>query len=494
VSEDENLGVELLSYYLKKHGHEVDLVFNPKQFDKAYTRNKKLAQYFDWKKINLQQLKAQKPDLVGFSCVTATYPWAVEFAKMIKKELNVPIIFGGVHPTLKPKIVMDNPEIDMVCIGEGEDALLELCDSFEQTGKFRTDIRNIWSRDGNKIIKNEIRNLVENIDQFEMDRKMFFDKLPSNYRTSAYFVMSRGCPFNCTYCGNEQKRKIYQGKGKYVRQKSVDQAIKELIDLKNLGTKHVLFVDDVLTMNREWFKEFIVKFKNQIGLPFTCFIHPKMFDDEEAKLLKENGCKLIWYGIQSGSEKVRREILARYESDAEIEKAAEICHQNGLKFMIDHIFDIPFDIEPIESARLYNKIRPQMINCYNLLYFPSAKIIEHALRAGNLQDQDVYKINRAKSITYQTGALSEKSAESRDFYREYALLLTVIPLLSKRTVDKILISERRIRFFGKLPLILIPMVKVILNFRVGHGFIPMAVLNTEIFWLREFFKVKFKKK
>lgn len=492
VSEDENLGVGYLSYYLKKYGHEVNLVFNPRQFDKAYTRNRFLAKIFDWQKINIIELKEQNPDLIGFSCVTASYQWAVSLAKKVKKEIKKPIIFGGTHPTLMPDLVMKHKEIDMVCIGEGEEAFLELANSFDKGGP-RTDIKNIWFRKNGKIVKNEVRSLEENIDKYQMDRQLFFNKLPSNYRKEAYFITSRGCLFNCTFCGNEQKRKIYRGKGKYLRQKGVDQVILELKELKErCKTKHMLFVDDALTMDRKWFFNFIKRYKKEINLPFTCFIHPRLFDKKIALSLKYAGCKLVWYGIQSGSEKVRREILNRHESNEEIIRTAKTCRQAGLRYMIDHIFDIPFDNDITESINLYNATRPHMLNCYNLLYFPRSRIIDHALRTNILNKEDVDKINRGQTIVYQTGALSAHSQEARNNYSKYALLLTLIPILPPNLVTKISKSDKLINLFSKLPLFFVPLVKVFLNFRVNHGFVPLAVIKTELFWIKKFIFINFK--
>ncbi len=493
VSEDENLGVEYLAYYLEKNGHKVNLIFDPRQFDKAYTRNKFLAKVFSWQKINVEGLREQKPDLIAFSCATASYQWALNLAKIVKEEIKKPIIFGGTHPTLMPDLVMENKEIDMVCVGEGEEALIELANSFDEN-HLRTDIKNIWFRKDGEVIKNDTRVLGKDIDKYQMDRKLFFDKLPDNYRKDAYFITSRGCPFNCSFCGNEQKRKVYSGKGKYLRQKSITQAIAELKELKEIfKTKNILFVDDVLTMDRKWFFDFIKRYKEHISLPFTCFIHPKFFDKEIAVALKSAGCNLVWYGIQSGSEKVRREVLDRYETNEEIIRTAEICRELGLKYMVDHIFDIPFDSDITKSIDLYNAIRPHMLNCYNLLYFPKSKIIEYGLKANMLNEQDVNKINRGQAVVYQTGALSSHSQELRDNYSKYALLLTLIPVLPARLITRIRKSNRLMNLFSRLPLFLIPIVKVFLNFRVNHGFIPLAVAKTELFWVKKLIFIKFKR-
>lgn len=488
VSEDENLGVEYLSSALKGRGHRVDLVFNPQQFNKAYARIGFLARLFDWEELNLRELEKINPDMVGFSCVTANYQWAVSFARKVKERLKKPIIFGGVHPTLKPELVMENPWIDMACVGEGEEALPELLDSIER-GENRTDVKNIWFRRGGGVVKNEPRPLEEDIDKYEMDRKLFFDKLPANYRKSAYYIASRGCPYNCAFCGNEQKRKIYLHKGKFLRRKSVGRALRELEDLKALGAGRVLFVDDVLTTDKKWFAEFMEGYGEKIKLPFTCFIHPRGFDEETARLLAKGGCKLIWYGVQSGSEKVRREILNRNETNGEIKRAAEICRRFNLKYMVDHIFDIPFDDDITESIRLYNEIRPHMLNCYNLLYFPSARIIDHALRAKMLTADDVKRIDEGADVGYQTGICFGR-AEGRSNYGKYALFLTLIPLMPRALVGALARRPRALNLFGRLPLFTVPLVKTALNFRVGHGFIPLAVLNTELFWIRKLIRSK----
>lgn len=484
--EDENLGVQYVAEYLKRHGHQVSLVFDPKQFNKAYGRFETLSRIFDWGRLNLNQLRLLNPDLIAFSCTTATYGSALSFAKLVKSRFDKPIIFGGVHPTLAPDAVIENPEVDMVCVGEGEEALLEFAEAFDK-GTDVTGIRNLWFKIGGEIIRNPVRELPEDIEQFGMDRSFFWDILPSNYRENAYYLTSRGCPFKCTYCGNEQKFKVYKGKGKFVRQMSVERVLEDLLILKEkYHTKSVLFEDDIFTMNRKWLRDFIGPYVEKIGLPFTCFIHPKHFDDELGQLLKDGGCRLTWFGIQSGDENIRKNILARLESNEDVIRAADLCKKYGLKFMVDHIFDIPYDDNIMESFRLYTRIKPSMINCYNLLYFPRAKVIEHAREAGILSDEDVEKINRGETVVYQTGIKSSDKEKQRQNYQKYALLMTSIPLLPDWLIKKILARPDWIDFFGRLPILLVPMVKIFLNVKIGHGFLPFTVIKTELYWVLKF--------
>lgn len=492
-AEDEIPGLCYLSSHLKNHGHQVELIFEPKQFSRAYLRHDFLAQVFSREKSNLEKISQIKPDLIGFSCTTAHYQWALGFARKVKKRFpKIPIIFGGVHPTLLPELVLKEKSIDFVCIGEGEAPLLELIQAFEKDEKdFK--VKNIWYKKGKKIIKRPLRPLLKDLDELPyLDKRLFRDYLPEHYFSHIYFFTGRGCPYNCSFCGNEQMRKIFHGLGKYVRRMSPERAIEELIILKEKhGAKYILFEDDIFAMDPVWLKKFIPLYRKKIGLPFTCFGHAQVFNLELVKLLKKGGCDLLWFGVQSANEKIRKEVFNRYETNEQIKKAAKLCRRVGIGFMVDHILNVPHDTEAAikEAVQLYNEIQPGMINCYNLLYFPKAKINDLALKAGLIKKKDIGLINQGKFIVYQTGELI---ARKRNFYNRYALLLTSIPLLPQWLVTKINKNDKAIEFFGRLPLFLVPMVKIFLNFRIGRGFLPLAILKMEWFFTKKFLGRKLK--
>lgn len=495
-AEDEIPGICYLSAYLKNHHHEVSLVFEPKQFSRAYLRNEFLAKIFSREKENLKKLKKINPDIVGFSCTTAHYQWARDFAQKVKRVLPAtPIIFGGVHPTLVPELVMNEESIDFVCQGEGEEPLLELLGELAQGKKLGIDdftVQNIWYKKDGQIKNNPLRPLLQNLDELPyLDKDLFKNYLPKHYREYSYYFTSRGCPYNCTYCGNEQMRKIFMGLGKYVRRMSPKRAIEELIYLKEkYGTKYILFEDDVFAMDESWLSEFLPRYKKEVGLPFTCFGHVKLLTPKIIKLLKRGGCDLLWFGLQSANEKIRKEIFQRHETNEEIIRATELCHKEKIQFMVDQILNIPYDKREamVEALALYNRIRPAMINCYSLLYFPKARINEIALEAGFINKKDMQKINEGKAIVYQTGDFSHHD----DFYSHYALLLTLIPLLPKWAIEKITKSDRTIDFIGRLPLILIPLIKIIINFKIGRGFLPFAIFKMELFFTWQFLGSKLK--
>lgn len=495
-AEDEIPGICYLSAHLKKNGHEVFLVFEPKQFSRAYLRNNFLAKIFSREKENLARLKKINPDLIGFSCTTAHYQWARDFAHKVKKILpQTPIIFGGVHSTLVPELVIKEKAIDFVCQGEGEGPLLEILDAIKAGKRAGEDdfiVSNIWYKNNGRIKNNPLRPLLHDLDELPyLDKDLFKGYLPNHYREYSYYFTSRGCPYNCSYCGNEPLRKIYVGLGKYVRRMSPQRAVDELLFLKErYKTKYILFEDDVFAMDENWLTEFIPLYRKEVGLPFTCFGHVKLLTPKIIKLLKQGGCDLLWFGLQSADEKIRRDVFQRYETNEEIIRATDLCHKEKIQFMVDQILNIPHDSREAmkEALLLYNRIRPAMINCYSLLYFPKAKINEIALKAGFIKKEDISKIDEGKSIVYQTGDFSHHD----DFYSRYALLLTAIPFLPKWVVAKIAGSEKLIDFFGKLPLILIPLVKILINFKIGRGFLPFAIFKMEVFFTKNFVLEKLK--
>lgn len=372
----ENLGLEYLSSTLKSAGHQVGLTFDPALFrDKHYLNIDCLAKLFNSKKSIVNKVLASKPDIIGFSVFTHNYQWALEIASFIKEQSDIPIIFGGIHPTILPQEVMSNDCVDMVCVGEGEEALTELLDSEINAKK---DIKNIWFKEGKTVIENSPRDLNNDLDALPFPDKPLFEKY-IDMKTKYMIMTSRGCPFSCSYCSISTLRDIYRDKGTFVRFRSPENVLEEIISARKLyNFKTVDFHDDIFTINMERMKLLLDRYRKDVVLPFSCLSHPLYMDREKAKLLKESGCRLVQFGIQSMSEFSRKNFLNRREKNSDIEKALDSCKSVGLAFQLDHIFGIPQEKEEdlIYAANFYMKYRPQKIGCFWLSYFPKTKIID----------------------------------------------------------------------------------------------------------------------
>src|SRR3989338_7201991 len=268
-----NLGVMSLSAYLKKHGHQCDMLIENGEKD-----------FFG-------EVRKSAPDLIAFSCTTGINTWAIKTAAKIKKFMDVPVIMGGHHPTFYPEVINSSP-IDIICKGDGEEAILELVEKLEKK-KSITKIKNLYVKRKEKgkeiVYANPLGNLVENLNSLPvLDRSLYrrysFIMKQRNYRT----ITGRGCPYNCTFCFNKSIKEMYAGKGRYVRRRSISNVIEELVWAKNnFKITSIDFQDDTFVYDfKNWLEPFLIESPEQIPLPFPCCVRAPLLADELALALQ----------------------------------------------------------------------------------------------------------------------------------------------------------------------------------------------------------------
>jgi len=357
ANDGESLGIEYISAALKKEGHETGLILFREigGFERELKKN----------------IESFNPDFIGISVVTDNYSWACEVCKTVKKIKNIPIIFGGIQATSCPEEVIKNDFIDYLVMGEGEEAVVELVNNPKNT-----KIKNVWCKKEGKIIKNPLRPLVQNLDGLPFpDKEIFYKKISRarDYRC----ITSRGCPFSCTFCFNNYLRNLYKGQ-KWLRKRSVKNVIEELkIAKEKWNYKSVMFLDDCLTSDKEWFKEFITEYKKEINLPFGAISISTFINEEIAKLLKEGGCVKIQLGVQTPIEEKRKTICKRYDTNESIEMAVKELKKQGILISLDHMFSLPTESleDYYKGLEFYIKLKPGLFNIYKLSYYPNTEII-----------------------------------------------------------------------------------------------------------------------
>lgn len=424
----EVLGVEYLSAVLKKNGHEVKLFFDPQTFGGSlFLKIDFLRRKYDLLEEVVAGVIDYQPDIIGFSCMTHNFHWCLSAAEKIRKRQNIPVIFGGIHPTSAPESVLSNDCVDMVAIGEGELSLLELLDSMKHTHS--TEIKGIFFKENGNIIRNPPNPLIKDLDSLPFpDKQLFYDKIPAFQHT--YTIMTaRGCPFSCTYCCNDLLKKIYKGQH-FVRHRSVDNVMEELRIAKNKYKLHHVYIsDEVFSINVRWLKEFSKKYKKEIGLPFTAYYHFKFATEERIKLLTSAGCRRMIFGMQSTSEQIRSEVCNRHYSNEEAKKALTLCKKYNVIVFCDHIFGLPFEEEDswAEAVEFYRDVSPSIVYSYFLTYFPGTSIVEKGKEAGVLKDEDIKLIsNGQQSFLHKSSATKDQNT-----VLTYQLLYDLVPLLPK---------------------------------------------------------------
>jgi len=463
-AENENLGVQYLSAVLKESGHDVKLVFDPCLFKDSFVSNEMLHKTFDYKRIILKQAIDYKPDLVAFSVLSARYRWACETAKELKKFISVPFIFGGIHPTLVPEVVLNNDFVDMVCMGEGEEAFLELVESISKKKK-NHKIKNIWYKKDGHIIKNPIRPLLRDLDSLPCpDRRIYeFEVSPGRYLIMA----SRGCINSCSYCYNSYYKKAYKGE-QYLRLRSVDSVIKELaLAKKEYNPKYVIFHDDVFGFKLSWLKEFNKKYKRHINLPFYCSLHPSYITEEHLRLLDDCKCVLVNMGIQTTDENYAKSVLNRPNSNKKLVEVIDLFKKTNIWLMTDIMIGLPRQTEEdlFRMAEFFSENHSDQIACYWLIYYPKMDILYKAQEMGVITEKDAKDITNSRTFTsYGLGGTFFK----KEFTPELNLI-TLAHILPK-SVTKFLIKNKRYKW--------------LLGFNIPY------VLNSTLYNISAFFRGK----
>jgi radical SAM superfamily enzyme YgiQ (UPF0313 family) len=322
-------GLAYLSSVLKERGYETHLL----------NINEKLGFPIDISRIQTE-VAALNPDLVGFSIVTPQYAGSKVVAEAIRQVTDAPILCGGIHATMAPEDALKDSCWDMACVGEGEGALAELADRIAQ-GKPWDDIANLVIRKGDEIVRNPVRPFESLDDLPPKDYGLFdFQRIIDAKHGWVSLMASRGCPFRCSYCFNHRMVDIYQKdtglKGKalnYVRMHPAREVIAEieflLANYTNIDT--FIFDDDIFTLDKDYLREVCEGYKKVCDLPFVCNAHVRFFDEETAKILKDAGCRMVKFGLESGSPRVRTQIMHRHMDNEDIHEAFAAAHKFGLE-------------------------------------------------------------------------------------------------------------------------------------------------------------------
>jgi len=388
-------GIAYLSRYLKNAGHSVSLLHLTSVPSKADFQHR---------------IAATKPDLVGFSVIYHFFPIVGRWAKWTKEITAAPVILGGPYPTLDPETVISDPSVDMLCRGEGEAALPELCDALEK-GTGPAPVKNIWYKENGKTVRNELRPLVADLDSFEFPDYsvhdydgLFFTK------TEALSVqLSRGCPFSCHYCSSRALANVYSESGRYYRFLSPERAIELLTYLKGQfpKTQSFVFNDSILFPKKSWLEKFSPLYRSRIDLPFVGNCRAELLDRDAALLLREMGCRIICFGIESGNETINQQVLGRRLTNEQIKRAFDIAHEVGIKTVAYSILGSPFETRGtlLETVKFVATLKPEIATSFIFYPFPGTRAYEMSRDSGFLTQR--HFLNNDEGVMIEQPQLSD---------------------------------------------------------------------------------------
>jgi len=362
----EYMGFMLISSYLKQEGHTVELFFDDQTHEERFIR----------------ELERFQPDVVGFSILSPSVRWALRTATQVKDRIGAVTVFGNVHAIMSPNFI-ENAGVDIICQGEGEYCMRELCDALD-AGRDYTGIEGFWVKkpDG-EISKNPMCAELVDMDAMPSPDRVMYDKY-GFFRHSPYLrvLAGRGCPFRCTFCSNPVLMDHYGGAKQYVRKKTPQNAIREIEEMvanHPRKVKFIFFIDEVFWVKNDWLREFLTLYKERIGIPFNANFRFGGIQEEDIKLLADSGATIMNVAIETGSEEQRKGMMNKPFSDEQILQVTDWMHKHGIRFGSSAFFGMPGDTfeNLVQRLEFYRKVNPLYLYTTFFQPYPGLALTQH---------------------------------------------------------------------------------------------------------------------
>ena len=414
------LGILYIAAVLEKHGYAVEIIDN---FSKRIP-NKKLAQI----------ILAKKPKILGLSLFITNYASARELMAEIKrKDKEIIIVTGGPFSTLYPEELINKPYIDFAVFGEGEETLLEIADKL--TAKKRLGkILGCFYKEGKKIIRNPPRPFIKNldslpwpawhlvnIDDYYRKKTLYLDVEPVDFICS-----SRGCPYACAFCSSKH---IWNQIYRYRSAKSVCNEIEYMI--KKYGMKGIHFREDNFTVNRQKVIDFCNEIKRRgINVIWQCESRADTLDEELVKMMYESGCRGIWFGLESGSQKILDRLHKKLKIE-QIKKAVDLCRKHRITTGGSFMFGLPIETrEDVKKTFEFAK----SLNLNNVIFnkyvgIPKCELYDYAKK------YKLYKEEQEGMLVIETPEFSAEELEKmQKWFNNYFRLRRIKKIFKMRSI------------------------------------------------------------
>ncbi|NVN99761.1 MAG: B12-binding domain-containing radical SAM protein [Geobacteraceae bacterium] len=370
---EQMLGIMQISAVLKQHGYSTAVSIGSDQ------------------KV-IRDVLDKQPRIVGFYSTTGFHHKNLALAAQIKQkaDYDLLILFGGPHPTFVPEVI-NSEGVDVICCGEGEYAVLELVQAL-RSGTDYSLIHNLTVKSNGRIIKNPLRPLCD-LDQLPFpDRELYmdYDHIFNSKRQEV--MLGRGCPFSCNFCSAAAYRELYQGVGRYVRLRSIDHVLLELANIRKQHNPSCFFFhDDTFTAGSTYCNEFLERYKQEIGLPFSCLLRADLVSDDFIGRLKDAGCYLVAFGVESGNQEMRATVLNKNITDEKLVWCAELLHRHNIPFATFNMVGLPGETlnQVWETIELNVRLKPLWVWLSIYQTLPDTLLARYALENGYIQSVDV---------------------------------------------------------------------------------------------------------
>ena len=493
----ENNAVRILAATLRAAGFKVVEIYFKDWISNALdpasdAQLENLAKIVRREELNLVCLSIRASAYANQADIITTY---------LHNSLDIPVLWGGMHPTMMSDDCIQRT--DMVLKGEGELALLDFVRNLKSGDLDRIySSPNVWFRTSNRrrsedsqrdailasqrdpdaphlatqaratrfdkkeIIKNPLRALVQDLDELSFrDYTSHDDKYfiygnsylqgdPMHGDPVFQMMGSRGCIYKCSYCYNSTyKSDVYPGQ-KWFRVRSPASMVEEIqAAQEHWKFKRIRFDDEVFNFRLDWLQDFCERYPRDIGMPFEIFIEPKLVNEQRMEMLRDAGLTNVYMGVQS-SERVTGHLYDRRVKNQTIADIADIYHRLGVKPHFQLIFDDPVSTDE-DKQKLFEMIatfpHPYDLYLFSMTVFPGSELNNKLLQNGLISRFDIEGEN-TKTFNQHRINLSYPRPVEDTFW------ISLIQMLSKPFVPRSMLRLlARSEFLKQHPLPLIHM-------------------------------------
>ncbi|MDD5109026.1 MAG: radical SAM protein [Candidatus Omnitrophica bacterium] len=425
------LGLAYLASVLEKEGHEVEIIDIPAE------------------NISIKDFQARvglkKSDIYGISSTLFGFQDVIKFSALIRKvDPQSLIILGGLCTVLSPELILKNiPEIDIVVQGEGEVAMKRICSSL--AAKTRWDgIGGVCFRHNGSYFYNQEIELI-NFDELPLPAyhllniKHYYLHPPFGlYSPVISMETSRGCIFKCEFCCLS----------KNYRARLVESVVEEMVYLKRTyGINEIYFVDHTFTISQEYIRMLCQRIiDKKLKLHWTCKTRVDCVSPETLKIMKAAGCYMISYGVESGSEKILKN-LNKGITVADIETAFVLTRKYGIRSIAYLIVGSPGENKDTikETLRMVRRIKPDYVLYNALAPDPASELYNRAINekivSKNFFGRSIFLEPKVQWPMYTTNEFSRSDIDfwvrkgTRDFYLDIFYIIRC--LLRIRTLNEV---------------------------------------------------------
>lgn len=341
-----------------------------------------------------------KPDLIAFSFYVTNIELQRKLLVPLKRDFPETIILaGGVQVCLNPETSIQEPYIDMICYGEGEEFIKELCNKMER-GEDIERIKGLWLKKGNEIIRNGITALADinklptvNLDSY--DPIQIFGLYEGHAYRMGHVETTRGCPYKCSYCGSGAINAVYKTSGisSYVRHKNPVKLVQECAELKDKYKLEMFYFQDGTFSGKplKLFEELAPLYKEKVGLPFIALVRPETITKRVAELIGMMGCVHVSIGVESGVEEYRKEVLNRSMSNEKVIEATRLLRENNIHVSAYNMIGLPgMDRKHVfETIKLNKEAKPNSSIISIFIPFPDNELTKSLIQKGLIDTRDI---------------------------------------------------------------------------------------------------------